>query len=71
MQVLKLYAWEQFFMDVVLGIRDKELTVLRKQAYLNASSTFTWNMAPFLVSTHHFKGDLKAKEHPSANITFS
>ncbi|XP_064640179.1 multidrug resistance-associated protein 1-like [Lineus longissimus] len=54
MRVLKLYAWEQSFMDVVLGIRKKELDVLKKQAYLNSVSTFTWNIAPFLVSLSTF-----------------
>ena len=48
-QVLKLYAWELSFQDKVLAIRAKELKVLRRAAYLNAASSFTWTCAPFLV----------------------
>ena len=50
MQVLKLYAWEPSFEKKVTEIRDKELNVLKKAAYLNAISTFFWTSAPFLVS---------------------
>ena len=50
--MLKLYAWELAFLDKVLGIRNKELKVLRKAAYLNAASSFTWSCAPVLVSSN-------------------
>ena len=33
-----------------MAIRDDEIHVLRKAAYLNAFSTFTWSVAPFMVS---------------------
>lgn len=49
-KVLKLYAWELAFKDKVAGIRESELQVLKKAAYLGAVSTFTWVCAPFLVS---------------------
>ncbi|XP_064611716.1 multidrug resistance-associated protein 1-like isoform X1 [Liolophura sinensis] len=49
-KVLKLYAWEGSFQERVLGIRNKELVELRKAAYLNAGTSFTWVCAPFLVS---------------------
>uniref|UniRef100_A0AAR2KIZ5 ATP-binding cassette, sub-family C (CFTR/MRP), member 3 n=1 Tax=Pygocentrus nattereri TaxID=42514 RepID=A0AAR2KIZ5_PYGNA len=39
MKVLKLYAWEVSFKEKVLQIRQKELNVLRKTAYLSALST--------------------------------
>ena len=48
-QVIKLYAWEIPFQRLILGIRDDELKVLKKTAYLEAGSAFTWNCAPFLV----------------------
>uniref|UniRef100_A0AAZ3SGN9 ATP-binding cassette, sub-family C (CFTR/MRP), member 3 n=1 Tax=Oncorhynchus tshawytscha TaxID=74940 RepID=A0AAZ3SGN9_ONCTS len=38
-KVLKLYAWESSFKEKVLEIRQKELNVLRKTAYLGALST--------------------------------
>lgn len=49
-KVLKLYAWELAFKDKVTEIRERELRVLKKAAYLGAMSTFTWVCAPFLVS---------------------
>ena len=49
-KVLKLYAWEESFQEKILGIRNKELEVLKKAAYLNAASSFAWTCAPFMVS---------------------
>ena len=48
-KVLKLYAWEPSFSEKVEGIREDELRLLRKSAYLQAISTFTWVCTPFLV----------------------
>ncbi|XP_043945094.1 multidrug resistance-associated protein 1 isoform X2 [Protopterus annectens] len=53
-KVLKLYAWELAFKDRVLGIREEELKVLKKAAYLAAVGTFTWVCAPFLVALSTF-----------------
>ncbi|XP_065540267.1 multidrug resistance-associated protein 1 isoform X4 [Lathamus discolor] len=53
-KVLKLYAWELAFRDKVLEIRQKELKVLKKSAYLAAMATFTWVCAPFLVALSTF-----------------
>lgn len=53
-KVLKLYAWETSFRDKVLAIRQKELNVLRKTAYLGALSTMAWTSAPFLVALTTF-----------------
>ncbi|KTG36353.1 hypothetical protein cypCar_00038261 [Cyprinus carpio] len=49
-KVLKLYAWETSFQEKILQIRQKELNVLRKTAYLSALSTMAWISAPFLVT---------------------
>lgn len=49
-KVLKLYAWELAFKEKVSEIRESELQVLKKTAYLGAISTFTWVCAPVLVS---------------------
>lgn len=49
-KVLKLYAWELAFKEKVSQIRESELKVLKKSAYLGAMSTFTWVCTPFLVS---------------------
>ena len=48
-KVIKLYAWEDHFQKDVQDIRQKELTILKYTAYLNAISNFTWTCAPFLV----------------------
>ncbi|XP_076024056.1 ATP-binding cassette sub-family C member 3 isoform X2 [Genypterus blacodes] len=53
-KVLKLYAWENSFKEKVLAIRQKELNVLRKMAYLGALSTMAWTSAPFLVALTSF-----------------
>ncbi|XP_075224809.1 multidrug-Resistance like Protein 1 isoform X1 [Lycorma delicatula] len=49
-KVLKLYAWEPSFEQQVLRIRNKEIYVLKQAAYFNASTSFIWACAPFLVS---------------------
>ncbi|XP_017339262.2 ATP-binding cassette sub-family C member 3 isoform X2 [Ictalurus punctatus] len=54
MKVLKLYAWEPSFKEQVLHIRQKELSVLRKQGYLSALSVMAWTSAPFLVALTTF-----------------
>ncbi|XP_070617590.1 multidrug resistance-associated protein 1-like [Erythrolamprus reginae] len=53
-RVLKLYAWELAFKRKVLVIRQEELQVLKKSAYLAAIGTFTWVCAPFLVALSTF-----------------
>ncbi|XP_014896740.1 multidrug resistance-associated protein 1 [Poecilia latipinna] len=53
-KVLKLYAWELAFKEKVSEIRESELHVLKKTAYLGAMSTFTWVCAPFLVALSTF-----------------
>ncbi|XP_050979758.1 ATP-binding cassette sub-family C member 3 isoform X1 [Labeo rohita] len=53
-KVLKLYAWEVSFKEKILQIRQKELNVLRKTAYLSALSTMAWTSAPFLVALTTF-----------------
>lgn len=49
-QVLKLYAWEQSFQENIQNVRDKELEVILKAAYMNGFLFFVWTTAPFLVS---------------------
>ncbi|KAG8328052.1 Canalicular multispecific organic anion transporter 1 [Homalodisca vitripennis] len=49
-KVLKLYAWEPSFKEQILKIRDKEISVLRKAALWNASTSYVWLCSSFLVS---------------------
>ncbi|XP_071376110.1 multidrug resistance-associated protein 1 isoform X3 [Centroberyx affinis] len=62
-KVLKLYAWELAFKDKVSAIRESELRVLKKTAYLGAVSTFTWVCAPFLVALSTFTVYVLVDEH--------
>ncbi|CAL9703661.1 unnamed protein product [Knipowitschia caucasica] len=62
-KVLKLYAWELAFQDKVSEIRQSELQVLKKAAYLGAMSTFTWVCAPFLVALSTFCVYVLIDEH--------
>ena len=48
-KVIKLYAWEEHFKRDVKDIRNNEMVVLRKIAYLNAGLSFCWTCSPFLV----------------------
>ena len=49
-KALKLYAWEESFLNKVLQIRNHELKYLRRAACFNAVTEFTFTCAPFLVS---------------------
>ncbi|KAI1280794.1 Multidrug resistance-associated protein 1 [Halotydeus destructor] len=53
-KVIKLYAWEESFMQLVLGLRKKEVKQLKNIAYVGAISTFLWTCAPFLVALMTF-----------------
>jgi len=50
MKALKMYAWEINYQERLANIREKELTQLKKAAWLNAFISFTFVCAPFLVS---------------------
>lgn len=49
-QILKLYAWEPSFQNLVGGIRKKEIKILKEMGYLAAGTSFIWACAPFVVS---------------------
>ena len=51
-QVLKLYAWEESFINKITEIRNKELHHLRQSLYLNSAVGFTFICAPFLVGSN-------------------
>ena len=53
-KVLKLYGWEPSFMKQVLDIRDQEIVVLKKAAWLGAFMSFFWTSVPFLVALASF-----------------
>jgi hypothetical protein len=45
-----MYAWEPSFEEKVKKIRNEELVLLRKVAWLQGGTTFCWILAPYLVS---------------------
>ncbi|XP_023678238.2 ATP-binding cassette sub-family C member 2 [Paramormyrops kingsleyae] len=53
-KVLKLYAWEASFQAQIQGIRNQELSVLKKFSYLSSVSVFIFACAPALVSLATF-----------------
>ena len=48
-KVIKLYAWEDHFQKDVQNVRHKELSFIKKIAYINTSASFSWMCVPFLV----------------------
>jgi len=53
-KVLKLYAWEPSFEDLVQETRAAEMKVLQAIAMYNAGTYFIWSLAPFLISMASF-----------------
>ena len=69
-KVLKLYGWEPSFMKQILNIRDTEINVLKKAAYLNAFFSFFWTSIPFCVALASFATYVLIGES-NKNIFFS
>lgn len=49
-KVIKLYAWEKSFMDMVTAVRNLEINSIRRIAYMNAGFCFTFCFTPILVT---------------------
>ena len=49
-QVLKLYAWELLFKEKILSIRKTEMKILWKASIIGIGFTFSWTVAPYIVS---------------------
>ena len=49
-KVVKLYAWEEAFMNIVAKIRNLEMRLLRRIAYFNALFSFSFSVTPTLVT---------------------
>jgi ATP-binding cassette, subfamily C (CFTR/MRP), member 1 len=54
MKVLKLYAWEPSFEEIVLEARHREMKILKLIALYNAATYFIWSLAPFLIAMASF-----------------
>ncbi len=53
-RVIKLYGWEGAFIEKISAVRLKEIAQLRIISLFNAFTSFTWNLAPFLVAFSTF-----------------
>ena len=53
-KLIKLQAWERFFLEKISGIRGAELKTLRKYIFMQTFSQCMWNTTPYLVSTCTF-----------------
>eukprot|EP01114_Cavostelium_apophysatum_P017935 TRINITY_DN5431_c0_g1_i3.p1 TRINITY_DN5431_c0_g1~~TRINITY_DN5431_c0_g1_i3.p1 ORF type:complete len:1082 (+),score=283.02 TRINITY_DN5431_c0_g1_i3:209-3454(+) len=49
-KLIKLYNWEECFKGRINEYRETELSVLKKIAYLRATSAFSWTLIPAVVS---------------------
>ncbi|CDH53089.1 multidrug resistance-associated protein 1 [Lichtheimia corymbifera JMRC:FSU:9682] len=71
-KVIKLYAWENPFMEKISFIRnDLELATLKKIGVLTASQNFTWSSIPFFVSLTTFAVFIATTDTPlTSEIAF-
>ena len=53
-KVLKLYGWEESFVDRINQIRDQEVYQLKMFQFLEATQFFAWTAAPLLVALTSF-----------------
>ena len=49
-RVLKFYAWENIFTDIINKLRSKELHSLKGRKYLDALCVYFWATTPVLIS---------------------
>lgn len=64
-QVIKLYAWEPPMEGVIMNLREKELTLIRKAACLRTFSDMLNSASPFLVNSVFFF------EYPFSQVALS
>ena len=55
-KILKLYAWEDSYINKVIGIRNEEVATLKKAAWMNGIIAFVWTSIPFFVALASFTG---------------
>ncbi|XP_069944054.1 ATP-binding cassette sub-family C member 3-like isoform X2 [Cherax quadricarinatus] len=61
-KVLKLYAWETSFASMVEEVRDKEISLLKKLAFLQIINSFVFNFTPYMVALASFSTYLLVSE---------
>ena len=50
MKVIKFNAWEKPFFDRINGVRDEELSNLKRIWYFGSATSLVWSATPFIVS---------------------
>eukprot|EP01116_Phalansterium_solitarium_P010898 TRINITY_DN263_c0_g2_i2.p1 TRINITY_DN263_c0_g2~~TRINITY_DN263_c0_g2_i2.p1 ORF type:complete len:1470 (+),score=645.31 TRINITY_DN263_c0_g2_i2:96-4505(+) len=53
-RVIKVFVWENSFLQQITSIRNDELETLRRSTYLRAATLFFWTSTPILVSLTTF-----------------
>ena len=53
-RVIKMYGWEEAFMDIVSKMRLQEIRHISHVAYSNSVFTFMWTVTPVLISLSTF-----------------
>ncbi|XP_075210358.1 multidrug resistance-associated protein 1-like [Lycorma delicatula] len=61
-RALRFYAWEPFFEQKILKIRNKEIKYLKRTSYLLASMSFFWLCTPYLMALASFSCFLLSNE---------
>ena len=51
-QIIKMAAWEESFMQKINAVRKKELTIMRKAAYITAFINTLSQCSAFLVTLY-------------------
>ncbi|KAI9148595.1 ATP-binding cassette glutathione S-conjugate transporter ycf1 [Blastocladiella emersonii ATCC 22665] len=63
-KVVKLYAWELFFLNKIDNVRQRELRNLKKYGWLSAATGFSWMCTPFLVAFVSFSVHTLVQKEP-------
>lgn len=53
-RVIKFYTWENYFMNKINEVREKELQQLKAKKYLDAFCVYFWATTPILISVFTF-----------------
>ncbi|EFA83154.1 ABC transporter C family protein [Heterostelium album PN500] len=69
-KVIKLYSWEQSFMDHVNEIRNNELGIMTVIKYIQGFSLLLWSMSPIFVSVTSFGVFIALNGKLTASIAF-
>ncbi len=67
-QIIKLYAWENSFLQQILSVRSSEMALMHREIILGALNRTAWNLTPLIVTLATFAvyastgGEMKASK---------